>query len=126
MNRVRKIIEKFYGIDISDKSRKRHYVYARFIYYYICYKYLNETYYSVAKSLDKSHASVIWGVKELPYILKYDLKVSQDFKFINLLCKHKSIKIGVSLFDLVNKYNDLLLKFDKLENSYNELQKKLN
>jgi hypothetical protein len=124
MKKVRAIIEKFYGIDISVKCRKRTYVYPRYIYYYICYNDLKMTYYAIAKSLDKNHASVLYGVKELPYIMKYDKKVSQDYQFIRILTQQKHSKMGVSLKDLVKKYNDLLLKFGKLEAAYKKLMEK--
>jgi hypothetical protein len=126
MKKVRAIIEKFYGIDLSLPSRKRTHVYPRYIYFYICYHNLNMTYYKIAQSVNKNHATVLYGVRELPYIMKYDKKVSQDFQFIKILCKQNHVKMSVDLSTLVKKYNDLLLKFDKLESAYSDLKEKMN
>ena len=124
MKKVRAIIEKFYGIDLSEPSRKRTHVYPRYMYFYICYKDLNMTYYQIAKSVQKNHATVLYGVRELPYICKYDKKVSQDFEFIKILCRQNHGKMGVDIETLVKKYNDLLLKFGKLEAAYKRLMEK--
>jgi len=124
MKKVRAIIEKFYGIDLSKPSRKRTHVYPRYIYFYICYKDLNMTYYQIANSVNKNHATVLYGVRELPYIMKYDKKVSQDFQFIKILCNQNHSKMGINLETLVKKYNDLLLKFGKLEDAYKRLMEK--
>jgi hypothetical protein len=56
--------------------------------------------------------------------MKYDKKVSQDYQFIRILTQKKHSKMGVSLKDLVKKYNDLLLKFGKLEAAYKKLLEK--
>ena len=82
------------------------------------------TYYQIAKSVQKNHATVLYGVRELPYILKYDKKVSQDFEFIKILCSQNHSKMGMNLETLVKKYNDLLLKFGKLEAAYKQLMEK--
>ena len=91
MKKVRAIIEKFYGIDLSKPSRKRTHVYPRYMYFYICYKDLNMTYYQIAKSVQKNHATVLYGVRELPYICKYDKKYWIIFK-----------KLRVKVFDYSN------------------------
>ena len=71
-------------------------------------------------------------MKKLPFfcsladVMKYDKKVSQDFQFIKILCEQHHGKMTVDLATLVKKYNDLLLKFDKLESAYNVLNQKIN
>ena len=56
--------------------------------------------------------------------MKYDKKVSQDFEFIKILCNQNHKKMSVDLQNLIKKYNDLLLKFGKLEAAYKQLTEK--
>tara|TARA_R100000773_G_C4191431_1_gene97207 strand:- start:29 stop:367 length:339 start_codon:yes stop_codon:yes gene_type:complete len=50
----------------------------RFIVYSLLRAYLDLNYQEIAKIFDlKSHASVIHGVKELPFLIKYDPKVGE-------------------------------------------------
>ena len=64
------------GIDIKDKSRKRHYVFGRSIAYTIMRVNMSLTLEQIAKVFNKNHASIVHSLKELPYVIKYDA----DFK----------------------------------------------
>ena len=68
MDIYRDIIERFYNIKLDNKSRERKYVYARAIYYYVCRKYSNYNLAQIGKSLNKNHATVLHGIRELPHI----------------------------------------------------------
>jgi len=86
-------VNEFYNIDIRKQTRKREYVYARFVFYKLA-KELNPFCSSVmiGRFLGKDHATVLYGNKQLENIIEYN----QDFKLINsyytLLSRLKSIK----------------------------------
>tara|TARA_R100000329_G_scaffold148200_1_gene136753 strand:- start:348 stop:776 length:429 start_codon:yes stop_codon:yes gene_type:complete len=72
------IASKVLGVNIKDKSRTQPHVRGRFIVYSLLRAYLDLNYQEIAKIFDlKSHASVIHGVKELPFLIKYDPKVGE-------------------------------------------------
>tara|TARA_R110000796_G_scaffold62237_8_gene143635 strand:- start:706 stop:1080 length:375 start_codon:yes stop_codon:yes gene_type:complete len=114
MDIYKDIIERFYNIKLDKKSKKRKYVYARAIYYYICKKYDNYSATIIAKSVNKHHSTVLYSLKELPHMLKYDKKLHQDFFFIRELCNFKN-KPVMDLEELLHKYNTLVIKYDILK-----------
>lgn len=114
MDIYRDIIERFYNIKLDNKSRERKYVYARAIYYYVCRKYSNYNLAQIGKSLNKNHATVLHGIRELPHILKFDKKLKQDFFFICELCNFHN-KPVMDLEELLHKYNALVIKYDILK-----------
>lgn len=86
-------VNEFFNIDIRKQTRKREYVYARFVFYKLA-KELNPFCSSVmiGRFLGKDHATVLYGNKQLENIIEYN----QDLKLINsyytLLSRLKSIK----------------------------------
>lgn len=86
-------VNEFFNIDIRKQTRKREYVYARFVFYKLA-KELNPFCSSVmiGRFLGKNHATVLYGNKQLENIIEYN----QDLKLINsyytLLSRLKTIK----------------------------------
>ena len=114
MDVFRDIIERFYNIKLDNKSRERKYVYARAMYYYVCNKYTNYNVSQIARSLYKNHATVLYALKELPNMLKFDKKLKQDFFFIRELCNFHN-KPDMDLEELLHKYNALVIEYDILK-----------
>jgi len=86
-------VNEFLNIDIQKETRKREYVYGRFLFYKLA-KELNPFCSSVVigKFLGKNHATVLHGHKQFKNIIIYN----QDPELINsyktLLSRLKSIK----------------------------------
>lgn len=86
-------VNEFLNIDIRKQTRKREYVYGRFLFYKLA-KELNPFCSSVVigRFLGKDHATVLYGNNQLKNIIKF----KQDYELINsyytLLSKLKSIK----------------------------------
>lgn len=86
-------VNEFLNIDIRKQTRKREYVYGRFLFYKLA-KELNPFCSSVVigRFLGKDHATVLYGNNQLKNIIKF----KQDSELINsyytLLSKLKSIK----------------------------------
>lgn len=86
-------VNEFLNIDIKKKTRKREYVYGRFIFYKLAKEFnASCSFTQIGKFLGKNHATVLHGTKELNNIIKY----KQDPKLIEcyntLLIRLKSLK----------------------------------
>jgi len=114
MDIYRDIIERFYNIKLDDKSRLRKYIYARAMYYYICNKYTNYNTSEIGRTLNKCHATVLYGISQFPYMLKFDKKLNEDFFYIRELCNFNN-KPKIDLEELLHKYNALVIKYDILK-----------
>ena len=124
MKRIREVVEKFYKLDISAKTRKLEYVYARAIYFKLCYNHTKHTYSQIADTLNRNHATVLHSVREFPYMLKHSKKLNNEYYIIKELLSFSKKKPRIDVTSLIRKYNNLLLKFDSLEFLYNELKEK--
>lgn len=127
MEKIKRIINKHFDLDISDKTRKFEYVFARACYYKICRDFLGLTFHSIGKSLNKSHCTVLYAIKELPWMAKsnpYMLK-----KYNSLMKKYNMSSIketidqqkDVDLQRLLVDYNLLLLENSHLKHKVEEL-----
>lgn len=70
---LKNIIESRYNIDLSTRSRKREFVYYRYIYYQLCKELIpNSTASGIGRMVNRDHASVLHGLNQFPYIVLYD------------------------------------------------------
>ncbi len=127
---IRNLVEKHFNIDISNKSRKFEYVFARACYYKICRDFGGYTYIKIAKTLNKNHATVLHALKELEFMAKHDkyyLKKYNSlmakfnlnvFKTLNYNDRYK----GMTLQQLVQDYNLLLLENENLKSEIKGLE----
>ena len=113
MKKIREVIEKFYKLDISTKTRKLKYVYARAIYFELCYKYTIHTYAEIANTLNMNHGSVLHSVREFPYMLKHNKQLNSEFYMIRQLSNINEKKRRVNV-----------IEFDVLETIYKKLKSK--
>ena len=79
MKKLRNVVEKYFKIDISTKTRKLEYVYARAIYFTLCYKFTNAKVVEIAKTLNMNHATILHSLKTFPYMLKHSSKLNTDY-----------------------------------------------
>ena len=124
MKKFREIIEKYFKIDISTKTRKLEYVYARAIYFTLCYEFTNAKVVEIAKSLNMNHATILHSLKIFPYMLKHSSKLNTDYFLIKELANINKKNKKIDVDKLVNMYNRLLIKFDVLETMYKKLEAK--
>ena len=98
MKKLRNVVEKYFKIDISTKTRKLEYVYARAIYFTLCYKFTNAKVVEIAKTLNMNHATILHSLKTFPYMLKHSSKLNTDYFLIKELANvnKKNKKIDVN------------------------------
>ena len=121
------IVERHLEIKISTPSRKFEYIFARACYYYLCRKYTKSSFAKISSTLNKNHATVMHGLKELPYILKQRKDLNNAFNLIITEADTGYIyeNTKMTIDELVMEYNFSLLKNGELENKIKKQDKKL-
>jgi hypothetical protein len=122
MEELKKIINQHFNINIDKVSRKSIYVFARGCYYKGCRDYLKLPLKAIGDSVNKDHATVLYSLRELPNIIKYDKILKKDYDIVMTKMKFFSItNEKLTAQKLVLKYNKLLFDNDILRGEINEL-----
>jgi hypothetical protein len=123
----REVVEKAFNIKICNSTRKFDYVFARSCYYYLCRTYTPLSLQKISKTLNKNHATVMHGLKELPYILKHDERCNKLFNDIvrQVDVNHYETQTSKSLDRLVRDHNYYMIKNAELENYVIKLERKI-
>jgi len=80
---IKEIVEQHYKLDITTKTRKREYVEARAIYFYLTRQYTRMSLSSIGKTMDRDHSTVLHFERLMPHWLKHDIQLKEDYKSIN-------------------------------------------
>ena len=84
---IRTYIESCLNIDISKRTRKRNYVYARAVYFKLCREYTKLSLDDIGQTVDMDHASVVHAIsKVFDAVVFYDKFLEDlynDYKFSN-------------------------------------------
>jgi len=122
MEELKKIVNRHFNLDINNNTRKERYVFARACYYKACRDYLNIPYHQISDSLNKNHATILWSLKSLPDLLKYNKQLQRDYELVmtklKFFCFHNE---ELSAKKLVLKYNNLLFETEILRGEIDEL-----
>ena len=125
IDKIKEIVERETGHDLTQVSRKTELVYTRAMYYNLCREYTLHSLEAIGKSVGKNHATVLHGIKlyrdwidqhEERYIQAYediDKFVSREFKRENAkyrgrdFYKRKYVKVLLELRDVNTKHRNL-------------------
>tara|TARA_R100001460_G_scaffold76148_1_gene117241 strand:- start:123 stop:518 length:396 start_codon:yes stop_codon:yes gene_type:complete len=80
---IKEIVEQHYKLDITTKTRKREYVEARGIYYYLTRQYTRMSLSSIGKTMGRDHSTVLHFERLMPHWIKHDIQLKEDYKSIN-------------------------------------------
>ena len=84
---IRTHIENCLNIDLSLRTRKRNYVYARAVYFKLCKEYTRLSLNDIALSINMDHASVLHAINNVfPLVMQYDGHLQdlyEDYKVSN-------------------------------------------
>jgi uncharacterized small protein (DUF1192 family) len=117
------------GVNIKEKRRTESHVIGRFIAYTLLRKHFGFTYQKIAKIFDiKQHGTIMHGIKELPFIVKYNESVAQSLAKICNEWRRSSEEEGVKIHrngikDLEDRINLLNLEVEVLQAQLNKLKK---
>ena len=123
----RAIVEKHTNLKLSTPTRQFNYVFARSCYYYLCRKFGEMSFAKISATLNKNHATVMHGLKELPYIVKHDSVCNSIFqKIVSEVKKDYFVpKTKKTLDQLVTNHNYYLLENGNLKNDIKRLESKI-
>ena len=79
---IKEFVKSEFGIeDLEKNTRQSDYIKARFAFCYLCYKYSTEllTYRKVGEYIKRDHATVMYNLKEFPYIIESDKQFKEWF-----------------------------------------------
>ncbi|MBW1804048.1 MAG: chromosomal replication initiator protein DnaA, partial [Deltaproteobacteria bacterium] len=88
---VKKLICQYYKMDpdmLRSKSRKKVYAYPRNIYIYLCRRYTDETLEKIAKTVDRSHSTIIYASELVESRIKTDSKMRRQVDFLRERLEH--------------------------------------
>lgn len=87
---IKEMVEQHFELDITRDTRKREYVEARGIYFYLTRQYTRMSLSSIGKSVKskeakkgKDHSTVLYFVRKVPDWVKYDSQLKKDYNVIN-------------------------------------------
>jgi chromosomal replication initiator protein len=82
---VRRLICKYYKIEsevLRSKSRKKAHTYPRNVYAYLCRKYTDEALEAIAKTINRSHSTVLYASELMERKIRIDPKVKRQVDFL--------------------------------------------
>jgi hypothetical protein len=126
------IVNNYFGLDISRNKRQRRYVMARSIFYKILRYNTKMSFQDIADTFNKNHATVIHAIKQLDGYMEFDSSLKIDYITINDLFLNTVDKLLTEKFndiesidpqyiDILNSFNQLTRKYDKLKQIHNDL-----
>jgi len=126
MIKFKKLVEQHFDLEINKKSRVFKYVFARACYYELCQKYTKYSLAKISASVNRTHATVINALKELPYMLKSNILFSDQYTKLQFKAEKLIVitKKKMDLNTLVNNYNILLINNDLLKKTVKNLRKR--
>jgi chromosomal replication initiator protein len=82
---INKLVCKYFKVDpemLRSKSRKRVYAYPRNIYIYLCRHCTEDTLEEIAKTVDRSHSTVLYSSELVGHKMKTDDKMRRQVRFL--------------------------------------------
>ena len=111
LDEIYEYVNSIYGIDIKDPTRKREYTEARALFYLLARNLTHFTYQIIGQYVNKDHASVIYGFKNITHHLDKEL-IAESLKRFGLTDQMPT--------DTISYLKD---KTKKLEEQLNEKKK---
>jgi len=126
---LKKIVEQICNVNLDIKTRKRENINARAI----CYKILRDTeymsYHFIGREFKKSHATILYSVKEFPYLILSNRQMERDYNKILFIWNNESgqykeltpLQIKKELIDLREQNKMLNLTLINVQEQLNKL-----
>lgn len=109
---IRKIVELYFNMDISIKSRERHLVDARKMYFGLCYEFCKETLTKMGTSVGRDHSTVLYNVRSCKDLRKTDRFFNDKYiALYNLVCLHKQKKIKKTIYTMPRAIHPGFLRY---------------
>lgn len=97
---ARDIVQDFFEVDVTKKTRERKYILARSFGYKILKDNTKMTLTEIGKAFKKNHATVLHNLRQLDGYLDYDMGLATDYLSLN------SLFVNSMQIDLIDKYDE--------------------
>jgi len=119
---VREIVEDYYKIDITNKTRRRLYVEARALYYKLLRENTRLSMEQIGKGMNKDHSTVVHFIKQINNWIQYERELRTDYEILNEKLT-KAIELNPEGFKVSKTYEGFWEKeYKSLKTAYDELQ----
>lgn len=96
--RILKLVNNYFKIDIASKNRSNKYAFARNIYYGLCRKFNNSSYADIAKHVNRDHATALHGFKVLDQVLTWYPEYKHHYEQLEYLCNNRRFRTTESKY----------------------------
>lgn len=126
MEKIRKIVERHFKVNLASKDRKFIHVFARGCYYKICRDVEKKSYQKIADTMGKNHATVLHGIKMVKNLTETDKELKHSYQtLLNKFNYYNKIEQEMSLTELLTAYNKLLIECDEKDKTIEKLNLKI-
>ncbi|QDP61089.1 MAG: hypothetical protein Unbinned5858contig1001_18 [Prokaryotic dsDNA virus sp.] len=124
MERIKKIVEECFGLDLNINSRELKYVEARACFYVLCREIKGATFKNIADCVNKHHSTILHAIKEFPEMCRLNKSLLFKYKYIyKRLNKIYQKPESMTISEIIFKYNSLILENIKLRDEISKLQR---
>ena len=129
---LKKIVEQVCNISLDVRTRKRKNINARAIAYKILRDKEYMSYNFIGREFNKNHATILYSVKEFPYLIMSNRQMDRDYKYILSIWNAESdeyktptpLQIKKELQDLYNQNKMLNLSLTNVQEQLKQLLNK--
>lgn len=123
MRKIRNKVEKYFNVNIAEKTRRFDVVFARGCYFKLCRELTKNSFKKIGDSVGKNHATVIHGIRTVNDLVETDRQLKSEMDgLMNKFSEYNKIKEKMSITQLVREYNKLLLQIGEKDVKIKELE----
>ena len=119
---IEELVNNYFQLDITRKTRQRKYIEARFIYFKLAKKFTEMSLVQIAKTTKQNHATVLHGIKTLENLMEIDKRLKFNYK----LLENKSADFDQREINLNEFTEGLVQKYMTLKQLNKELTEQVN
>jgi len=134
---IKELVNNYFNLDITRKTRKKEYVEARSYFYKLMREHTPYSLEQIGKEVNRDHASVLHGIKSLYNWMQQDTRIRNNYRVLNSQLKsleHQAEVINIDQNIIIkymalqeqNKNQEILIRelSQELEELKNKTQKR--
>lgn len=119
LTKIKKLVEADLGLDdISKKTRRRDYVFARFLYYKVARDISKSSLSNIGKVVKRDHATALYGISKFDDLVDYN----KEFKYLKDSYHTVSFQASEYITDNLVDLSSILDSIDKLQDDLESIK----
>ena len=123
--KIKELVEDYYNVNLSEKTRRRHVVHFRFLYYHLAYNHASDGYSldAIGKTLGGfDHATVLYGIKQYKDLYEFDKRFREMVNpFLNELEQEMEVNTAENTRSLRRQVKRMKDKIIQMERQLEEI-----